>query len=126
MGEPMSAKAIRRWATSLIAAVVILGVGAGTTAGQATGGVNITDGQDISAYGFDPVSLQVNAGDSVTWTNTGSQAHTVTASDGSFDSGLIQPGDMFNLTFSTPGTYTYACTPHPWMKATIVVASGDA
>jgi plastocyanin len=86
--------------------------------------VNITDGQSIDAYGFDPSSLTANVGDTVTWTNTGTQAHTVTAPDGSFDSGLVNPGDTFSLTLASAGTFSYTCTPHPWMKATLTVGGG--
>jgi plastocyanin len=42
--------------------------------------------------------------------------HTVTAEDGSFESGEIQPGARGSVTFSRPGTYPYHCTPHPLMK----------
>ena len=61
------------------------------------------------------------AGQTVTWTNTGAQQHTVTADDTSLDSGLIDPGNTFSFEFDTPGIYTYHCTPHPWMKSTITV-----
>ncbi len=88
---------------------------------QSAPAVNITDGQTLDAYGFDQPNFSVNVGDTVTWTNTGSMPHTVTAADGSFDSGPINPGDTFSFTFSAPGTYNYACTPHPWMKATVTV-----
>jgi plastocyanin len=91
---------------------------------QSTGGpaVNITDGATIDAYGFDPATIAVNVGDTLTWTNTGSMAHSVTATDGSFDSGLLQVGDTFSFTFAAPGTFSYACTPHPWMKATVTAS----
>jgi plastocyanin len=73
------------------------------------------------SWAYNPQTLTVKAGDQVTWTNTGSLAHTVTADDGSFDSGNLNPGDTWSFTFSKPGTYAYHCAPHPWMKATIVV-----
>lgn len=58
----------------------------------------------------------------VTWTNLDSADHTVTADDGSFNSGPIGQNQTFNLTFNTPGTFTYHCSIHPGMKhATVVV-----
>jgi quinohemoprotein ethanol dehydrogenase len=59
----------------------------------------------------------------MTWTNTGSQAHTATASDNSWDTGPIAPGQSATVEFDTPGTYTYICTPHPWMTAQVIVSA---
>jgi plastocyanin len=79
---------------------------------------------DIMNWGFDSPDLSVSAGQTVVWTNTGAQPHTVTADDNaSFDSGLVDPGNTFSLEFDNPGVYAYHCTPHPWMKATITVTS---
>src|SRR5438067_1615798 len=44
---------------------------------------------DINAWGF---AATVPVGGTITWTNMGSEAHTATASDGSFDTGLVSPG----------------------------------
>ena len=57
----------------------------------------------------------------MTWTNTGSRPHTVTADDGSFDSGRLDPGEQFSQTFDQPGTFTYHCGFHPEMQGSIVV-----
>jgi len=48
----------------------------------------------------------------------------VTADDGSFDSGDLEPSDGFSWYFDTPGTYTYTCADHPWMTGTIIVGDG--
>lgn len=76
---------------------------------------------------FQPGSLDVPAGTTVTWRNTSDVAHTVTADTSKaqdpshvqlpqgaepFDFGLIQPGQSFSHTFSVPGEYTYFCIPH--------------
>ena len=47
--------------------------------------------------------------------------HTVTAADGSFDSGFLNEGDTFSYTFDEPGEYEYFCSPHPWMRAKVIV-----
>lgn len=52
-------------------------------------------------------------------------SHTITANDGSFDSGLIEPSRSWQMTFKSPGTIAYHCGPHPNMKATIVVQEAD-
>jgi alcohol dehydrogenase (cytochrome c) len=80
-------------------------------------------------FAFTPTSAQIKAGDTLIFSNTGAQPHTATSVDGGgFDTGMIQPGDAVSLTFDQPGTYTYLCTPHPWMIGQIVVtdASGKA
>lgn len=76
---------------------------------------------------FQPPTLSVARGTTVTWTNSGRTPHTVTddpskainkadsalPSGGQpFDSGLLNGGDTFTHTFDTPGEYSYYCTPH--------------
>jgi hypothetical protein len=71
---------------------------------------------------YAPASITINQGDVVTWTNTGALDHTVTADDGSFDSGTLAPGDPFANLFDKAGTFRYHCTIHPAeMIATVVV-----
>jgi plastocyanin len=64
----------------------------------------------------------VPLGTTVTWTNNDpGQIHTVTAADGSFDSGFLSTGQSWSYTFDNPGTFDYSCTPHPWMQGRIEV-----
>jgi plastocyanin len=96
-------------------------------AAPATFQVHIVE-TDITAptsWKFDPSSLGARAGDTVIWTNTGSQQHTVTADDGSFDSGMLGAGAKFTRMFSSPATIAFHCTPHPWMKGVILVAAAS-
>ncbi len=66
--------------------------------------------------------LEVAVGDTVTWTNgDDAMMHSVTADDGSFDSGLLATGDSWSYTFTEPGEFEYFCSPHPWMRAKVVV-----
>ena len=81
----------------------------------APGNVNIVD------FSFDPVTLTVTAGATVTWANAGAAPHTVTANGALFDSGFLFAGDTYQRTFATVGTYAYFCSLHPEMTATIVV-----
>ena len=70
---------------------------------------------------FTPDTLTVPMGTTVTWNNNDNIAHTVTADDNSFDSGNIAGGGKFTKMFATTGTYSYHCTIHTNMKATIMV-----
>jgi plastocyanin len=65
--------------------------------------------------------LEVVVGTTVEWTNRDPLAHSVTAVDRSFNSGLIQPGKTYRHTFTKAGTFNFFCMPHPFMKGTIVV-----
>lgn len=76
---------------------------------------------DPRSWGYGPDPITVFAGETVTWTNTGRAPHSVTADDGSFDSGWMLTGDAWSLTPTTPGTYAYYCTLHPEMRATLIV-----
>lgn len=76
-------------------------------------------------FAFEPQTLTVPAGTTVTWTNTSSRVHTVTADDGSFDSARLDAGETFSQVFDTPGTYTYHCGYHPDMTGTIVVTAAE-
>jgi plastocyanin len=70
---------------------------------------------------FAPTRIEVAAGTTVIWTNNAPLQHSVVADNGSFDSGLIDPGKRYAHTFTKPGTYTFHCLPHPFMKGVVVV-----
>lgn len=80
-----------------------------------------TNAVELSRFAFNPPVIKVRKGTTVTWTNRDSVPHTVAASDGSFRSGLIQPGQSWSLTFDRPGTFSYFCEPHPFMQGQIIV-----
>ncbi len=101
-------------------AVVLLGTD--TTADPTGQPAAIPAGQvSIQSFSFGPQTLTIPAGTTVTWTNSDSVTHTVTAMDGSFDSGNLTPGQSFSFTFTTPGTYSYHCSIHPFMRGQVVV-----
>ncbi len=76
-------------------------------------------GVSIAGFAFKPASVTVNAGQTVSFTNNDSVAHTTTSSD--WDSGPLQPGASYTVTPQKPGTVTYHCDIHPFMTATVVV-----
>ena len=75
----------------------------------------------ISDFKFTPATITVNVGDTVTWTNNGPTPHSATAKDGSFDTGIMDKGKSGSATFNNAGTIPYICTPHPFMKGTVIV-----
>jgi plastocyanin len=78
----------------------------------------------IQDFSFNPGQITVAPGTTVTWTNEGPSPHTTTADDGSWDSGTLQQGEDFSFTFDEPGTYTYHCSIHPDMTASVKVSGG--
>jgi plastocyanin len=82
-------------------------------------------GVTIKNFKFAPASISVHVGDSVSWTNQDSTAHTATASDGSFDTGALNKGKSGSHTFTKAGTVAYICSIHPFMKGTVVVTAAS-
>lgn len=75
----------------------------------------------IKQMRFQPSALNVKQGDTVEWKNEDIFVHTVTAYDGTFDSGLIAPGSSWKTTIGKTGTIAYHCRPHPNMTAQLLV-----
>ncbi|HEX3540233.1 MAG TPA: plastocyanin/azurin family copper-binding protein [Acidimicrobiales bacterium] len=76
----------------------------------------------MTNFAFDPAALTVKAGTKVTWTNNDIVAHTVTFTDVA-NSPVLNRGDTFSRTFTSPGTYSYICSIHPFMHGTVVVTA---
>ncbi len=80
---------------------------------------------EIEGSKFKPATLNINAGDTVTWKNKDSAAHTATStgapSGGEFDSGSLGKGAEYSKTFNVTGTYDYYCSIHPSMKGKLIV-----
>ena len=83
--------------------------------------VIVVEPGDVISWRYEPASLTISAGTTVTWVNQGATAVTVTSPDGLFDSESIGPGASFSYTFDTPGTFRYFCVPYPHMKGEITV-----
>lgn len=75
----------------------------------------------LGTAAFAPDALTVDAGTTVTWTNTDSVAHTSTSDASGWDSGVVAPGGQFSRSFQTAGTFRYHCAIHPGMVGTVVV-----
>ena len=136
----------RRQYVQSIGTALAIGTFAGCTGGGGNdggGGTTVDMTDDLT---FEPATLSVAVGDTVTWRTVGSVGHTVTAyeaelpsgaayfASGGFESeaearraypdGNVPGGDSYEHTFETPGTYPYFCIPHErtGMKGTIEVA----
>jgi plastocyanin len=73
---------------------------------------------------FMPASVSVPAGTTITWMHTGRVTHNVLSIDlTGLRSADLQPGDSYSYTFKTPGTFTYYCSYHEGMSATITVTN---
>jgi len=83
-----------------------------------------------------PATVFIDVGDTVTWSNDDTAAHTVTSGvsgyfgeeeplgpDGKFDSSLFMAGATFSWTATSPGEYPYFCMVHPWMAGVVIVES---
>jgi plastocyanin len=81
-------------------------------------------GVTIADFHFSPGTTTVHVGDTVTWANNGPSAHSATATNGSFNTGILQPGHSASHTFTQAGTFAYVCEIHPFMHGTIVVLAG--
>ncbi len=80
---------------------------------------------------FIPYQVRINVGDTVTWLNDDTAAHTATSGNGAdgpsgvFDSSLVMAGSSFSFTFEEAGTYEYFCMVHPWMEGFVIVSGSS-
>jgi len=75
----------------------------------------------IQNFAFSPTLITIKKGDSIVWINKDSVAHTATSDTGEFGSLSLSTNENYNRVFNTVGTFKYHCTPHPFMKGTIIV-----
>ena len=75
----------------------------------------------IANFSFEPATLIVKAGTTVTWVNHDDEPHTATATDKRFNSKTLDNGDRFSQEFNAPGVYNYYCALHPKMTGKIIV-----
>ena len=73
----------------------------------------------IEGMRFVPEIMTVHSGERVVWTNKDPVPHTVTQP--AFDSHLLAPNASWSYVAGKPGRYTYQCTSHPAMRATLIV-----
>ena len=99
---------IRLLLTASLALVLVVAAGCGETTSSEP--VATTEVAMAKSYRFDPKTIEVEAGQSVTWTNEDNFTHTVQV-DGQEDH-KVERGESVSITFDEPGTYHYVCTLH--------------
>jgi plastocyanin len=93
-----------------------------TTAAQSSTTAEAAENEvSIFNFSFNPGDLVVPVGATVTWTNGDSSSHTTSSDDNVWDSGVLDPGDSFEVVFDAPGAFSYHCNIHTSMKATVTV-----
>ena len=76
---------------------------------------------------YDPSTVTISAGGTVTFVNSDTAPHTVTSGtatdgpDGVWDSSLIMMDMSYSVTLDNSGTYDYFCMVHPWMQGIVIV-----
>ncbi len=78
----------------------------------------------IKDFSFGPSAITVHVGDTVTWSNQGPSSHTATGSG--FDTGILKKGQSASHTFNSAGTFSYICSIHPFMKASVTVVAATS
>lgn len=92
--------------------------------GQQQQRVNATilfDSTNLGDKAYEPNPIKIAPGSSVLWTNDDRVAHSVTAIEGGFDSGILDAGELFEYTFNKVGGYDYYCILHPSMVGRVEV-----
>jgi plastocyanin len=75
----------------------------------------------VNDNSFEPATLTVAPGTTVRWINTGKHKHTITSSTGQWDSGDLEPDQVYSATFRYPGIYNYYCRHHKEMGGMVIV-----
>lgn len=92
--------------------------------------VSIPEGAEVNEPGriyYDPETIDIASGETVTWINDDVAAHTVTSGSPEsgitdlFDSGIMPAGAVYEMAFTEAGEYEYFCLLHPWMEGTVTV-----
>jgi len=113
----------RRAATLAAAAMLALSLaGLGGALASADGGATASRAASVRIEGFtyEPATLRIAKGTSVSFANASGTAHTATRK-GSFTTGRIKPGKAATIRFAQRGSFAYHCTIHPFMRGKVVV-----
>ena len=111
------------WRSAISAALIGAAVGSVLAGGVLFAGAQTAAAAvGIDNFTFNPATVTVKAGTTVTWTNKDDIPHGIAATNNTFKrSQALDTDDSFSFTFTTPGTYQYFCYIHPHMTGTIVV-----
>lgn len=90
-----------------------------TTAAPSSGAATVQ--VNMQGMAFDPQTVTIKVGDTVTWTNKDDVSHNATAVDKSWKTETFGKDGTGSVTFTTAGTFPYICTVHPNMTGTVIV-----
>jgi len=109
--------------TWLIAFLILVVLISGCTGQKTEPQPSTTDKVDIVGFAFDPASIAITKGTTVTWTNKDSAQHTVTEIKiNGFSSETLNQGQTYTHTFNETGTFEYQCHLHTSMKGKVIVS----
>jgi plastocyanin len=109
---------MRKFLLPAVATAALLAAGCGGSGTSEP--VAATEVEMVKSYRFDPEVIEIEAGDTVTWSNEDNFTHTVQV-EGQEDHKVGQ-GESVEITFGEPGTYEYVCTLHSQdMEGTVIV-----
>ncbi len=118
-----SAAASTATSSAKVAASTTAAASASPTASPTTTQLSytVTIPNSAAPYSFQPSSMTVPRGASVTWRNDASVPHQIVSNTGVFSGPVISPGQTYTYQFNQAGTYPYHCAIHPYMTGTITV-----
>ena len=106
----------------LFALRVWLAAFAGEASHDPTGSTAGNNKIEIRDFMFNPPTITVKSGETITWVNRDEEPHTIVSVEKQFKkSSALDTDQEFTITAGAPGTYTYFCSVHPKMTGTIVV-----
>ncbi|HEX2079500.1 MAG TPA: cupredoxin family copper-binding protein [Longimicrobium sp.] len=76
---------------------------------------------EISAFQYQPQTVEARAGDTIVWINRDVVPHTATDRGSGWDTGSMAAGAQASVVVERPGSYAYVCAFHPNMGATLAV-----
>jgi len=75
----------------------------------------------IQGFGYQPQSIEIEAGTTVTWTNRDPVQHDADDREGSWDGPLLDEGGTWSRTFPAAGAFLVTCSIHPYMQSLVTV-----
>jgi plastocyanin len=118
-----------------LVAIIAIAPSAFAATAQVVMSLGSGSGQDCVAAKncFNPSTVNISPGDTVTWANNDKVGHTATSGKPSdnvtgtvWDSSLIKAGGTYSFTFQNAGDYKYFCMVHPWMTGEVMVGAASA
>ncbi len=98
--------------------------GAATPSNEVTETNSVTIIDTSNSYDYQQKKIRVKKGTTVKWTNQSNTKHDVTPDTETAEfkaSNLLKKGESYEVTFNSAGTFTYNCSPHPYMKGSVEV-----